>query len=78
MDYYSKGKIPCNATRELSNEDYPSSSHDKLDETLVSYSSTMGSFMHTLMCTRLDLAYTVGVFHRFQSNPRKHYSKKVK
>ena len=34
----------------------------------VRYSSTVGSLMYAQVCTRLDIAFAVGVFGRFMSN----------
>ena len=35
----------------------------------VSHASVVGSLMYVMVCTRLDIAYAVGVVSRFLSNP---------
>ena len=35
----------------------------------VPYASVVGSLMYTMLCTRADIYYVVGVGSRFQSNP---------
>ena len=40
------------------------------DETkVVSYASLVGSLMYTQVCTRLDIAFVVGVLGRYLSDP---------
>ena len=39
----------------------------------VSYSSVVGSLMYTMMGTRPDIAYTVGVLSCFSTNPKCHH-----
>jgi hypothetical protein len=36
---------------------------------LIHYASTVGSIMYAQVCTRPDLAFVIGLFGRFQSNP---------
>ncbi|XP_068641849.1 secreted RxLR effector protein 161-like [Aristolochia californica] len=52
----------------MSQVDCPSRLKDKLDKSKYPY-AFVGSFMYALICTRLDLAYAVGVISRFQANP---------
>ena len=35
----------------------------------VSYASTVGSLIYVMLCTRLDICYSVGMVSRYQSNP---------
>jgi hypothetical protein len=37
----------------------------------VPYSSTIGSFLYAMVCTRLDIAHVVGVVRRYMNNPGK-------
>lgn len=53
----------------LSKEDCP-----KLDEEIkhtekVPYANAIGSIIHTMVCTRLDLAHSLGVLNSYMSNP---------
>ena len=34
----------------------------------VSYALAMGSLMYAMLCTRLDICYSVGIVSRYQSN----------
>ena len=34
----------------------------------ISYASTVGSLMYTMLCTRLDICYVVGLVSQYQSN----------
>jgi hypothetical protein len=44
----------------------------------VPYSSTIGSSMHAMVCTRPDIAHAVGVVSRYMKNPGKEHSEAVK
>ena len=44
----------------------------------VSYASIVGSIMYAMTCTRLDVAYSLGVVSRYQSDPRENHWKMVK
>ena len=35
----------------------------------VSYASAVGNLMYVILCTRLDIYYSVGMVSRYQSNP---------
>ena len=71
MDFYNNDKIPYDVSKKLSKKDFPTSTQDRLNETLFLYAFAIGSLMYALMCTRPDLAYVVGVLSRFQSNLEK-------
>jgi ATP-binding cassette subfamily B (MDR/TAP) protein 1 len=44
----------------------------------IPYASTIGSLMYDMVCTRPDIAYTVGVVSRYMSNPGKQHWEAVK
>ena len=44
----------------------------------VPYASVVGSIMYAMTCTRLDVAYSLGVVSRYQSDPRQNHWKVVK
>ena len=44
----------------------------------ISYASTVGIRMYTMLCTRLDICYAVGMVSRYQSNPGLKYWTTVK
>ena len=39
----------------------------------VPYVSAVGSLMYTMLCTRPDIRYVVGVVNRYMSNPSKEH-----
>jgi hypothetical protein len=44
----------------------------------VPYSSTIGSLMYAMVCTRPDIAHSVGVVSRYMNNPGKEHWEAVK
>jgi hypothetical protein len=44
----------------------------------VPYSSTIGSLMYAMVCTRPDIAHAVGVVRRYMNNPGKEHWDAVK
>ena len=44
----------------------------------IPYASTIGSLMYAQVCTRPDIAFTVGMLGRYQSNPGKDHWKAAK
>jgi hypothetical protein len=44
----------------------------------VPYSSTVGSLMYAMVCTRPDIAHAVGVVSRYMKNPGKEHWEAVK
>ena len=57
----------------LSNKQCPTTPQEEEDMRRVPYASSVGSLMYTILCTRLDIYYIVGVVSRFQSNLRLEY-----
>ena len=39
----------------------------------ILYASTVGSIIYTMLCTRLDVDYALGIVSRFQANPEEDY-----
>jgi hypothetical protein len=44
----------------------------------VPYSSTVGSLIYVMVCTRLDIAHAVGVVSRYRNNPGKEHWEEIK
>ena len=44
----------------------------------VSYASIVGSIMYAMICTKSDVAYSLGVVCRYQFDPRENHWKVVK
>lgn len=52
----------------LSLKDFLKIPADKASMAAIPYASAIGSLMHTMMCTRPDLAFTVGLLSGYQSD----------
>ena len=77
----SKAKVvssPLASHFKLNNRHNPSTDKEKEDMIKVLYASVVGSLMYVMVCTRLDIAYVVGVVSRFLSNPGRHHWEAVK
>ncbi|RDX82053.1 hypothetical protein CR513_37205, partial [Mucuna pruriens] len=44
----------------------------------IPYASTVESLMYAQVCTRLDIAFLVGVLDKYLSDPRMHHGKEIK
>ena len=62
----------------LSKKDYPTTSQERERMSRILYASTVGSIMYAMTCTRPDVAYSLGVVSRYQSDPDENYWKVVK
>ena len=62
----------------LSTELCPSNDKEKEEVSIIPYASEVGSLMYAMVCTRIDIAYSVGVVSRFLANPGKQHWKVVK
>ncbi|KAJ9544569.1 hypothetical protein OSB04_024276 [Centaurea solstitialis] len=69
MDESKKGFIPMQHGIVLSKTQCPVSSQDQDKMKSVPYASAIGSIMYAMLCTRLDVAYSVSVTSRYQQNP---------
>lgn len=69
---------PLASHLKLSSEQCPKSEKEKLEMIKVPYSSAVGSLMYIMVCTRPDIAHSVGVASRFLSNPGKDHRRAVK
>ena len=62
----------------LSKDDCPKSDEDKAAMAKVPYALACGGLMYTMVATRPDITYVVGVVNRFMSNPGKKHWEAVK
>ena len=69
---------PFGAHFKLSTELYPSNDKEKEEMSKIPYASAVGSLMYAMVCTRLDITYSVGVVSRFLTNPGKQHWRAVK
>lgn len=70
--------IPLANHFKLSKKSCPSSKKEIEGMSLVHYSSAVGSLMYAMVCTRPDIAHTVGMVSHFLSNPVKEHWEAVK
>jgi len=49
----------------------PKTSEEKEKISIVPYANVVGSLMYTMICTRPDICYVIGLVSRYQSNPVK-------
>ena len=69
MQSCSPGKAPIVKGDKLSRDQCPQNESEKENMKIVPYSSVVGSLMYAQVCTRLDIAFVVGVLGRYLSNP---------
>ena len=67
---------PWNFSLEEGLSDNTSRERERMDR--IPYASVVGSIMYAMICTRPDVAYSLGVVSRYQSDPGKNHWKVVK
>ena len=66
----SKGKkMPLQVGQRFSVNDFPANLPEKISMMRTPYREAVGSLMHLMVCTRPDIANSVGVVSRFLENP---------
>ena len=45
---------------------------------MILYASVVGSIMYVMICTKSNIAYSLGVVSRYESDPKENYWKVVK
>ena len=63
--------LPINI--KLSGRQSPNTKKEKVEIMKVPYASAVGSLMYTMVCTRPNIGYAVGVVKQFMSNPGKEH-----
>jgi len=56
----------------------PSDDKEKEEMSKIPYASVVGSLMYAMVCTRLDITYSMGVVSRFLTNLGKQHWQAVK
>ena len=64
---------PLGSHFKLSKEQSPKIKEERDHMSKVPYTSTIGSLMYVMVCTRLDIAHAVGVVSKFMSRPGKQH-----
>ena len=71
MDNSKNDYLPIGSRITLSKMDCVTTLEKKERMRRVSYASAIGSIMHTMICARLNMAYSLGVVSGYQSDPSK-------
>ena len=69
---------PLGSHFKLSKEQSPKTEEERNHMSKVPYTSTIGSLMYAIVCTRLDITHAVGVVSRFMSRHGKQHWEAVK
>ncbi|RVW47053.1 Retrovirus-related Pol polyprotein from transposon TNT 1-94 [Vitis vinifera] len=78
MSNCAPGDTPVAKGDKFSLHQCPKNELEKKDMERFPYASAVGSLMYAQVCTRLDIAYIVGMFGRYLSNPGMDHWKKAK
>ena len=73
MENFKKDYLPIGHEIFLSKKDCRTTLEEREYMSRVPYTSTVGSIMYIMICTRLDVAYSLGVVSRYQSDPRENH-----
>ena len=78
MENFKKDYLPIDQGISLSKKDCSTTPEERERISRVPYASAVGSIMYAMTCTRPDVAYSLGVVSRYQSDPGENYWKVVK
>ena len=73
MKNFKNGYLPIGHEISLSKKNYLTTPEEIEHMSRVPYASTVESIMYAMTCTRSDVAYSLGVVSRYQSDPRENY-----
>ena len=73
MDNFKKGNLPIGHGITLSKKDCPTTPEERECMSRISYTSIVRSIMYVMTYTRSDVAYSLGVVSRYQSDPDEKY-----
>ena len=62
----------------MSDDQRPKTSKEEKTMRQIPYASAMGSLVYAMLCTRLDICYSVGMISQYQLNPRPKHWEAVK
>ena len=68
MQNSKKGLLPFRHGVPLFDDQRPKTFEEEKTIRQVPYASAVGSLMYVMLCTRLDICYSVGIVSRYQSN----------
>ena len=75
---FKKGYLSIGQEISLSKKDCPTTSQKREHMSKISYTSTVRSIIYAMICMRPDVAYSLGVTSRYQSDYDEKYWKVVK
>ena len=78
MENSKKGYLPIPSGITLSKKDCATTPEERERMSRIPYASAVGSIMYAMTCTRPDVAYSLGVVSRYQSDPGEAHWKVVK
>ena len=78
MQSFSSGKAPIVKDDRFSKGQCPQNDIERYQMKIVLYSSIVGSLMYVQVCTRLDIAFFVGVLGRYLSDSGQSHWKAAK
>jgi len=70
MDKCSASSVPIQKRDKFSLMQCPKNDLERKQMENIPYASVVGSLMYAQTCTRPDISFVVGMFGRYQSNPR--------
>ena len=73
MENSKKGYLSIGRRITLSKKDYVTTPEEREHMSRILYASTVGSIIYAVTCTRSDMAHSLGVVSRYQSNPGEAY-----
>ena len=68
MDGSKRGYLPMSQGIHLSKRMSPKTPKERNRMSSIPYALTVGSIMYAMLCTRPDVAYTLGIVSRFQAD----------
>ena len=78
MQNFKKGLLPFRHGVHLSDDQRPKTSKEERMMRQIPYASVMGSLVYAMLCTRLDICYSIGMISQYQLNPRPKHWEAVK
>ena len=70
MEESKRGYLPIGHGIQLSKKMSTKIPEERNRMSSIPYASIVGSIMYAMLCTRPDVAYTLGIVSRFQADPR--------
>ena len=78
MEESKRGYLPMSQGIHLSKRMSPKTPKERNRMSSIPYTSTVGSIMYAMLCTRPDVAYALGIVSRFQTDLGEDHWKAVK